>query len=70
MSWNYQKRCRVLIKAQILPSHFSRHLQGHFFCRKLSLKYAFGSSNTKLKLLFILVIIFYYLVLDFKAQWD
>ena len=57
MSWNYQKRCRVLIKAQILPSHFSRHLQGHFFCRKLSLKYAFGSSNTKLKLLVILVII-------------
>ena len=46
-----------MIKAQILSSHFSRHLQGHFFFRKLSLKYAFGSSNTKLKLLVILVII-------------
>ena len=55
--WNDQNRCRILIKAQILPSHFSRHLQGHFFFRKLSLKYAFGSSNTKLKLLVILVII-------------
>ena len=57
MSWNYQKRCRVLIKAQILPSHFSRHLQGHFFFRKLSFEYAFGSFNTKLELLVILVII-------------
>ena len=53
--WLYQKRCRILIKAEILPSHFTRHLQGHFFFRKLSLKYAFGSSNTKLKLLVILV---------------
>ena len=57
MCWNYQKRCRILIKAQILPSHFSNYLQGHFFCRKLSLEYAFGSSNTKLKLLVILVTI-------------
>ena len=46
-----------MIKAQILPSHFSKHLQGHFFFRKLYLKYAFGSSNTKLKLLVILVLI-------------
>ena len=38
--WNDQNRCRILIKAQILPSHFSRHLQGHFFFRKLSLKHA------------------------------
>ena len=33
-----------------MPSHFSRHLQGHFFCLKLSLEYVFGSSNTNLKL--------------------
>ena len=33
------------------------HLQGHFFFCKLSLEYAFGSSNTRLKLLVILVII-------------
>ena len=57
MCLNYQKQCRILIKAQILPSHFIRHLQGHFFFRKLSLKYAFGSSDTKLKLLVILVTI-------------
>ena len=54
---SYQKRCRILIKAQILSSHFIRHLQEHFFFRKLSWEYAFGSSNTKLKLLVILVII-------------
>ena len=47
--WNFDK-------AQILPSHFSGHLQGIFFFRKLSLEYAFGSSNTKLKLLIVLVI--------------
>ena len=58
MCWNYQNRCKILIKAQILPLRFSRHLQGHFFFRKLSLKHAFGNSNTKLKLLVILVIIF------------
>ena len=40
-----------------MPSHFTRHLQGHIFFRKLPLEYAFGSSNTKLKLLIILVII-------------
>ena len=33
------------------------HLQGHFFLLKLSLEYAFGGSNTKLKLLILLVII-------------
>ena len=43
-----------MIKAQILPSHFSRHLPGYFFFCKLCLEYAF---NTKLKLLVILVII-------------
>ena len=57
MCSNYQKRGRILIKAQILPSHFSRHLQLHFFFRELSLEYAFSSSHTKLKLLVILVII-------------
>ena len=57
LCWNYQKRCRILRKVQILPSHFSRHLQGHFCFRKLSMEYAFGSSNTKLKPLVILVII-------------
>ena len=46
-----------MIKAQILPSHFIRRLQGHFFFRKLSWEYAFGSSSTKLKLLVILAII-------------
>ena len=46
-----------MIKSQILPSHFSMHLQGHFFLLKLSLEYAFGGSNTKLKLLILLVII-------------
>ena len=48
-----------MIKARILSSHFSRHLQGHFFFRNLSLEYAFGSSNTKLKLLVILVILLF-----------
>ena len=57
MCWIYQKRCRILIKAQILPSHFIRHFQGHIFFRKWSLEYAFGSSNTKLKILVIHVII-------------
>ena len=57
MCLNYQKQCRILIKAQILPSHFIRHLQEHFFFRKLSWEYAFGSSSTKFKLLVILVII-------------
>ena len=33
------------------------HLQGHFFLLKLSLEYAVGGSNTKLKLLILLVII-------------
>ena len=56
--WNFDK-------AQILPSHFSGHLQGIFFFRKLSLEYAFGSSNTKLKLLVILVII---LLFGFEPQ--
>ena len=40
-----------------MSSHFSRHLQGHFFFLKLSLEYAFRSSNKKVKLLVILVII-------------
>ena len=57
LCWNYQKRRRILRKVQVLPSPFSRHLQGHFFFRKLSMEYAFGSSNTKLKPLVILVII-------------
>ena len=71
LRWNHQKRCRIVIKAQIMPSHFRRHLQGNFVFRILSLEYALGSSNTKLKLLVILIIIlFYYLVLDLKAQWD
>ena len=47
-----------MIKTQILPPHFSSHLQRHFFFRKFSLEYTLGSSNTKLKLLVILVIIF------------
>ena len=33
-------------------------MQRHFFFRKFCLKYTLGSSNTKLKLLVILVIIF------------
>ena len=57
MCWNYQKRCRILIKAHNLPSHFSGHLQELFFFHKLSLEYAFDSSNTKLKLLVILAIL-------------
>ena len=52
-----------MTKAQILSSHFSRHLQGHFFFRRLSLEYAFGSSNTNLRVLAILVIIMYLLLL-------
>ena len=54
---SYQKRCRILIKAQILSSHFIRHLQGHFFFRKFSFQYAFGSCNTKLKL-FVIILLF------------
>ena len=46
-----------MIKIQILPPHFSSHLQRHFFFCKFCLKYTLGSSNTKLKLLVILVII-------------
>ena len=41
-----------------MPSHSSRHLQRHFFFPKFSLEYTFGSSNTKLKLLVTLTIIF------------
>ena len=59
MCWNYQKRCRIFIKSRISPSHFNRYLQVHFFSRNLSLEYAFGSSNTKLKLLVILVILLF-----------
>ena len=57
LGWNYQKRCRILKRAPIFPSHFSRHLQGHFLFRKLCLECTFGSSKIKLKLLVILVII-------------
>ena len=46
-----------MIKAQILPSNFSRHLQGHSLFRKFSLEYTFGSSDTKHKLLVLFLII-------------
>ena len=56
-----------MIKAQILPSRFSRHLQGNFVFRILSLEYALGSSNTKLKLL-VMLIIFFVLLFGFGSQ--
>ena len=46
LCWNYEKRCRNLVKTKVLPSHSSRYLQRHFLFRKFSLEYTFDSSNT------------------------